>query len=622
MSSLLLDDNDEMYSTKKDLFNYVMKGKWDKVVELYNDKPIAHKAKITKSGDTALHLAISEHQESVVEDLVKRIREKKNEDVLRIQNEIGCTPLHFAVSMGSRRCRRQNTDNCDDEVTNKLKYAYCRRTYDGETILQCAIIGEYFGIYVDHEWKIEEYDDKTDESPSEKTNDSNVNYPQNNQVCVNFFELFKKAIHIVTYLGSCKKGECLKCDLEKDTLQYHHKSAVDRFCPLNNIICFEFGKLAYKTFLVVVGLGYRRIEKLREYKLKHRLAVEVLEKVLECTTMYEFDSGNTPPDHNPNNHHIHEDEDLLHKIGEKGEENDSALLVAAKNGIMEIVEKILQHFPVAIHDTNKDKKNIFLLAVENRRLNVLKFLAQEEEIYTRKLLFRKVDKDWNCALHLASIRNPRPWPIPGDALQMQWELNWYKYVETFMPSNFYLRTNKKNQTPQEVFTKNHKMLVKSGGQWLTSTATACSVIAVLIATVAFATSTAIPGGTKESNGKPKLENYFAFDMFAILSLVALCFSITALVMFLSILTSRYEENDFAKDLPTKLFLGLTSLFVSIASIIGSFCAAHFFVLEDNLSKHAVYPVYAVTCLPITIFAFVQFPLYVDLIHATFRNVFE
>ncbi|KAF4367342.1 hypothetical protein F8388_025760 [Cannabis sativa] len=390
-------------------------------------------------------------------------------------------------------------------------------------------------MYVDHEWKIEEYDDKTDESaPSEKTNDSNVNYPQNNQVCVNFFELFKKAIHIVTYLGSCKKGECLKCDLEKDTLQYHHKSA--------------------------------------EFKI--------------------------------------------------GEENDSALLVAAKNGIMEIVEKILQHFPVAIHDTNKDKKNIFLLAVENRRLNVLKFLAQEEEIYTRKLLFRKVDKDWNCALHLASIRNPRPWPIPGDALQMQWELNWYKYVETFMPSNFYLRTNKKNQTPQEVFTKNHKMLVKSGGQWLTSTATACSVIAVLIATVAFATSTAIPGGTKESNGKPKLENYFAFDMFAILSLVALCFSITALVMFLSILTSRYEENDFAKDLPTKLFLGLTSLFVSIASIIGSFCAAHFFVLEDNLSKHAVYPVYAVTCLPITIFAFVQFPLYVDLIHATFRNVFE
>ncbi|KAF4367341.1 hypothetical protein F8388_025759 [Cannabis sativa] len=183
--SSLLDCNDEMYSTKKDLFNYVMKGKWDKVVELYNDKPIAHKAKITKSGDTALHLAISEHQESVVEDLVKRIREKKNEDVLRIQNEIGCTPLHFAVSMGSvrmckcileadeslvevqnnkgetplfwsvlygqkkRRCRRQNTDNCDDEVTNQLKYAYCRRTYDGETILQCAIIGEYFDLALD-----------------------------------------------------------------------------------------------------------------------------------------------------------------------------------------------------------------------------------------------------------------------------------------------------------------------------------------------------------------------------------------------------------------------------------------------------------------------------------------
>lgn len=51
----------------------------------------------------------------------------------------------------------------------------------------------------------------------------------------------------------------------------------------------------------------------------------------------------------------------------------------------------------------------------------------------------------------------------------------------------------------------------------------------------------------------------------------------------------------------------------------SFCAGHFFVLKDKL-KYAVYPVYAVTCLPITFFAMAQFPLYFDLIRATFKKV--
>ena len=51
----------------------------------------------------------------------------------------------------------------------------------------------------------------------------------------------------------------------------------------------------------------------------------------------------------------------------------------------------------------------------------------------------------------------------------------------------------------------------------------------------------------------------------------------------------------------------------------SFCAAHFFVLQDKL-KYGVFPIYAVPCLPITFFAMAQFPLYFDLIWATFKKV--
>ena len=197
----------------------------------------------------------------------------------------------------------------------------------------------------------------------------------------------------------------------------------------------------------------------------------------------------------------------------------------------------------------------------------------------------------------------------------------FQFVKESMPFHFFPRQNKDGKTSREIFTETHKKLVEDGSKWLTSTSNSCSVVAALIATVAFASSTTVPGGVKQESGTPTLENQPAFDVFAISSLVALCFSVTALVMFLSILTSRYQVKDFGRDLPRKLLLGLTSLLVSIASMLIAFCAGHFFVLKDKL-KYAAFPVYAVTCLPTTFFAVAQFPLYFDLIWATFTKVPE
>ncbi|RWR75625.1 ankyrin repeat-containing protein ITN1 isoform X3 [Cinnamomum micranthum f. kanehirae] len=108
-------------------------------------------------------------------------------------------------------------------------------------------------------------------------------------------------------------------------------------------------------------------------------------------------------------------------------------------------------------------------------------------------------------------------------------------------------------------------------------------------------------------------------MFAISSLAALCFSITSVTMFLSILTSRYLVWDFYYSLPSKLILGLSSLFISIVSILVSFCSGHFLSIRDKL-KFAVFPIYAFTCLPLTLFAVAQFPLYLDLIRSIMAPV--
>lgn len=53
---------------------------------------------------------------------------------------------------------------------------------------------------------------------------------------------------------------------------------------------------------------------------------------------------------------------------------ETPILIAAKNGLTEMVEKILEHFPVAIYDMNEERKNMVLLAVVARYNLISKFL--------------------------------------------------------------------------------------------------------------------------------------------------------------------------------------------------------------------------------------------------------
>ncbi|WJZ90727.1 hypothetical protein VitviT2T_009853 [Vitis vinifera] len=312
------------------------------------------------------------------------------------------------------------------------------------------------------------------------------------------------------------------------------------------------------------------------------------------------------------------DDELCMETEEKNDEMgrvETPILLAAKNGITEMVKEILEIYPLAIHDTDLEEKNVVLLAVENRHHHVYELLLKTNIL--KDTVFGAVDRNGNSVLHLAAmVPDNRPWLIPGAALQMQWEV---LYVKRSMPPHFFPSHNKFNETAKQIFTRDHKDMVQKGKEWLGSTATSCSVVATLIATVGFATSSAVPGGTREGSGKPNLEQQPAFHIFAVSSLIALCFSVTSTVMFLAILTSRHQESDFGQDLPIKLLIGLTSLFISILSILVTFCAGHFFLLKDELSVAAL-PVYAVTCLPATFFALAQLPLYIDLIWATFRKV--
>ncbi|KAL7126651.1 hypothetical protein ABFS83_14G201700 [Erythranthe nasuta] len=679
---------------KKKLFRNAMKSNWQEVINIYKQHPQSHKAQTTRSGDTAIHIAISDGQESIVEELVS-IVSKTTPSALAIENELGNTPLHFAAYLG-------NIEMCSCIATSDLKlmgvrnkenetpffisvqhgrkhvflrlHSFCKngegyeygRRNDGETILHSAISGEYFDIA----FQIIHLYDKllnavnmhglsplhllaskpssfrsgnhirgfhkliyhcifVDELELEYNHtlrlnyEENARYPENYQTCVGFIFLLRNIIRVL--IGSSKNTMNQQTDPEGQQSSDHAcsrpKAQGHQLFPENYFTCFHGLKSLSKAMLVILGLGSMQIVKLREKKEKHIWSVQIMEKLLDHAASYEYEDNGRTPQHLPPRikettpYALVDDE---RKTDVEMEKRETPILIAAKNGITEIVAKILELFPVAIHDMNNERKNVVLLAVENRQPHVYEFLMKRKIM--KETIFRKMDKDGNSALHLAAmLGDNKPWLIPGAALQMQWEIKWYEFVKNSMPMHFFIRYNQKGQTPREIFSESHQKLLKEGGEWLTSTSESCSVVAALIATVAFATSATVPGGVKSDIGTPTLENQPAFSIFAIASLIALCFSVTSVVMFLAILTSRYQERDFGKDLPRKLLVGLTSLFVSIASMLVSFCAGHFFVLKKKL-QYAAFPVYAVTCLPVTFFAVAQFPLYFDLVRATFRKV--
>ncbi|KAH0708258.1 hypothetical protein KY284_009685 [Solanum tuberosum] len=427
-------------------------------------------------------------------------------------------------------------------------------------------------------------------------------------------------------------------DLENPPIQAERKRNRKLF-PANYTIFIEFLKRIMKIVLIVLGIGLQRTKKLEERKRQHTWGVQIMKLMIEKEERYKFyeSTGEKPEDtylysqigapptappptddiaqieQPPTSSTDKKKDDLKPEMSKTKE---TPLLVASKMGTVEMVQRILKKFPIAIQDTDCNEKNILLLAVEHRQTDVYNWLIGEKY---PEYVFYHVDKHGNNAVHLAAMyQKLEVWRIPGSALQLQGERKWYKYVKHTLPPQSYVRYNNKGQTPRQIFVETHAKLLSDGTQWLVTTANSFSVVAALIATVAFATSATIPGGA-DDNGHPHLENQPAFDVFSITSLVSLCFSVTALVFFLAILTSRCRHNDFEKDLPRKLLLGLTSLFASITAILISFCAAHFFVLRDKFRTAAI-PIYGATCIPVVFFAFNQFPLYVDLIRSYIQNL--
>ncbi|KAM4088149.1 hypothetical protein ACB094_07G049100 [Castanea mollissima] len=258
------------------------------------------------------------------------------------------------------------------------------------------------------------------------------------------------------------------------------------------------------------------------------------------------------------------------------------LFDAAELGNVEFLIILIRAYPDLIWKVDQNNRSLFHIAVLYRQEAIFNLIYEIGAIKDLIAAYKdKNNNDNNNILHLAGNLAPlsRRQIVSGAALQMQRELLWFQAVEKIVPPSYIKMKNSKNQTPKELFAEEHKKLLKEGEKWMKSTATSCMLVATLIATVVFAAVITVPGG--ENNN---------------------------------------TENDFLISLPTRLMFGISTLFISIATMVLAYTGA-IFLIHDH--KYVWVPTLIVflACATVTLFAWQHFHLWVDTIRSTYWSRF-
>ncbi|XP_076923391.1 uncharacterized protein LOC143585502 [Bidens hawaiensis] len=296
------------------------------------------------------------------------------------------------------------------------------------------------------------------------------------------------------------------------------------------------------------------------------------------------------------------------------------ILEAACQNAYEVVQEILLRSPKAINSKDKNGYDFIQLAVIHRSEKVYNLIY---DIGERKNLYRTiVDSCENNILHLAGRLAPSNVlsQITGATLQLQRELQWREEVKKLVFPTYTTQENIYKQTPDMVFTREHEDLVKKGELWMKTTSESCSITAALIITIVFAAAITVPGGSNQEKGTPLFKKETAFIIFAISDAISLFSSSTALLVFLSILTTRFAEKDFLVSLPRRLFIGLFSLLLSATAMMVAFSATLFLVFCDR-KVWMLAPISGLALIPIASFVTLQFPLMMDLVRSTYLPIF-
>ncbi|XP_010550279.1 PREDICTED: ankyrin repeat-containing protein ITN1 [Tarenaya hassleriana] len=588
------------------LFKSIDRGDFDAMKEFLNKNHEALTSKTMSNGDTPLHKAVLSGHIKIVEEIVRQIHDP---NFLETKNDSEMTPLTYAATGGIVRIAECLVTKCSDLVSIGNKKGHI-------PVVVASLYGHRDLVrYLYSVTPLRDLD-PSDESDENKGKNgamlvTNCIVDGLYDIALDLIQRYPKLVYIrdfdndtaILALAQTPSAfpsstnlrawqwwiySCIHIHKPHEVPNYHKRTRT------RGDHTFRDKVLNSLKFL------FPHINQIYKLKLGHIQAKDILEKI--CREIAILDSRQ------------HENACL-----------NQALFKAVENGIVEYVEELMKHWPDIVWFRDKFKLNVFLCAVRQRQEKIFSLIYKMGG--KKNILATAWDRNNNNMLHQAAFKAPssRLNPIPGAALQMQRELQWFKEVESLVqPKHRKMLNSIQKKTPRALFTDQHKELVEQGEKWMKETASSCSVVAALIATMMFSAAFTVPGGYSEG-GTPIYIRRKSFMVYIVSDAISLFTSCVSLLMFLGILKSRYREEDFLRSLPTKLIVGLASLFLSMASMMVTFVVTltMTILVGDNVLSWVSAPFIFLAVISVGIFVVLQFPVLVEIFCSTYgRGVFD
>ncbi|XWS15521.1 hypothetical protein CRYUN_Cryun34aG0007400 [Craigia yunnanensis] len=607
---------------------------------IYQKNPDALLDRITACRDTIFHIAAYRGNEEVLQVLVKMVPQSKKHELLKMKNIHGNTILHEVATttnikaadvlirgllfsegpLNHEKDIREREEILGDrnkigetllfraaEYGNKMMVMYLAgeiervgnlknhyKRDDGVSILHIAVVGQHFETaiwFLKKDPQLATYKDKNGNKSLHLLANMTTAFKSSSLTT----RILKELIYYWLPSHSCNDDETdqLPTNLQNKDLEHGE--------PSKGLNLSERSK-GFKLSCAIWGClakGWKMIDRMWTQKKMHVSAVKLV-KILVRTDASWFEPHEPEEEDTICLERKEDEEERVKKSAATGMESlepDTPLFIAASTGIVEIVNEILTVYPQAVEHISKTGQNILHVAIMHRKYKVFDAVKNREEA---KRLVRGIDNDGCTILHYAAdTKNYHGGTKPTPALKLQQELTWFEDVKNKIPSHFTMHRNKKNKTADQLFKEMHQEQLIAAQDWVKNTSQSCSTVAVLVATVVFAAAYTAPGGF----------------------LNGLASSLTSVVIFLSILTSSLEFEDFRHTLPRNLSLGFTFLFFSVTTTMLTFTAT-ILLLVHLEKKWTATLTYAAAFLPICVFALFQFPLYYQYFVAAVESIFD
>ncbi|KAK4837255.1 hypothetical protein QYF36_003993 [Acer negundo] len=639
----------EFLSRVKEPYQAVLDGKWEAMIKYYSEGPGADALlfPISMDKDTAFHLAVYSGRKEPLQSLLGlfdlddqvfmenmygntvlheaaisgnleavKILVSKFHKLVNATNELGETPLFRAASFGKRRIVKYLASQSDHMLIStdqKQLQDTHRQRKDGASILHAALQGEHCGTALE----LLELEEEL----------ANLKYKNGTSLYVlaNIPSLFKKGCNkmniFMKLLYLCLP---VRNDLNEDAEYRVEAKNEETKSGQNDNGCF-----------LSKGILSNLWKERRSNKFAYDLAVKLIEKdksweqsiTGSTSTLTEADKEKSLAQKNTgssttSNEAAKDKPDTNNDHEKKNEiEDRSPLFAATRTGNVELVKMILKEHPQALEYKNSRMQNILHVAVKHRQKEILDYVINKKIPMLR--LVRQIDADGYTVLHsVADTKHYNRGTRSGPAYNLQEELEWFSTVEKLIPSHYKTHRDNKDKTAMELFKEMHEKQLENAQRWIKETSQSCSGVAVLVATVVFAAAFTVPGGTNDSNGQPILLHSPFFLFFTVMDVVSLSCSLTAVVMFLSVVTSPFELEDFLVSLPRRLTLGFALLFMSVVTTMLAFTSTIVLIIHlDQSRQWTMTLICSAAFFPVSVLALTHFPLFVSFLIA-WKNLFK